>query len=776
MKKVLNLNEKTPKVSNIEQCAFESEIPEELYNYQNWVLAGNGENFGLKQPLCFNDKNRLKPANRGGEEWIVSTLPKLQERLSKSDETNKILNGFGFQPANTGIYILDIDHHEEGEMSDSKKSFIEKYSKQTYTEVSTSGKGYHLLFRTEENKPLCLKRETLNLRDFEAEIYGGDECENYVLLTGKKLDVSPNTVEFASPELLEEIKHQPKTNRKVSTESYSSQDDSLFNALQITDRQQYIGELLGGTFECYEMNGEEARYTTNTFVENGLSQGHHFAVNQNGSWHLWDDTSIGGGILQALAVKHKMFERTNYGLQIRKNLAPDYFEETRGVFGKIEIIRHEKTESPVFDVEQLPGWLYDYVKFVNSLSVSYPEFNYIGGLNLISSLTGRMFYYELPWELGKEQNLSLYTFMLGLSGSVKSGAFTNAEKMKNLILASTLDISATCAVLPKSFSKEAFDVALVGTVPKSDQEREEQKDNHKNSNGVLWFDECGGFLAQMNGKSGYLSSFKDKLMDYWSGSPITIIRKDPEDRTRNIEVISELDTRLSVWFATTFESFDQNVPLSDLKTGFLTRFLLVAPRGKQERIRNRDMSKAVEIQKKLVSRMSGKLYQWHQDFISNNYKPVEIIFTPPQINRVDDWYFDTKEGKDDLTVSYLGKLQNYIFKLAALFQIIDDTGDYVVSDDNFERAFRLIEDYHLPMYIEVSKRVALTPNRLQSRIMKALEDAGGKMSRRDLYRKTHPKTSKEFTEAINMLISDMEYVTVSDNGDYCLIGSCHEVS
>ena len=776
MKNNVKLNENTPKVSNIEHCAFAGEIPKELYSYSNWVLAGNGQHFGFKQPLCFNDRNRLKPANYGGEEWHVSTLPKLQERLQASDEKHKVLNGFGFQPAGTGIYILDIDHHEEGEMPESKKSFIEKYSKETYAEVSISGKGYHLLFRVDENKPLCLAKETVNLRDFTAELYGGDECRNYMFLTGKKLEGSPDFIEFASTELLEEIKHQPNKNREINTEQYSSNDDYLFNALSITDRQKHIGELLNGTLENYQKGGEEAYFTTNIFVENGLSQGHHFSVNKNGNWHVWKDSSVSGGLLQALAVKHKMFETTSNGLQIRKYLEPDYFDETRGVLGKIEIIRHEKTESPVFDVEQLPGWLKDYVEFVQSVSISYPEFNYIGGVQLLSFLAGRMFYYELPWELGKEQNLSFYTFMLGLSGSVKSGAFTNAEKMRELILRNTLIPSPT-TVLPKSFSKEAFEVALVGNVPKTVEEREEQKTNQKNSNGSLWFDECSGFLMQMNGKGGYLSSFKEKLMDYWSGSPITIIRKNPEDRTKNIEVISELDTRLSVWLATTFESFDNSVPLSDLKTGFITRFLMVAPRYKQERIKNRDVSKAVEVQQKLVSEMSKTVYRWHSDYENNNFKPIKIVFTPSQIDSVDDWYFDTKEGKDDLTVSYLGKLQNYIFKLAALFQIIEGTGDYVVSDENFERAFRLIEDYHLPIYIEVSKRVALTPNRLQSRIIKALEDNGGRLSRRDLYRKTHPKTSKEFTDAVNMLQYDMEYITLSEDGKYySLIGSCHEVS
>ena len=263
MKNNVKLNEKTPKVSNIGQCAFAGEIPKELYSYPNWVLAGNGQNFGLKQPLCFNNKNRLKPANRGGEEWNVSTLPKLQERLQESDEKHKVLNGFGFQPAGTGIYILDVDHHEEGEMSDSKKSFIEKYSKQTYAEVSNSGKGYHLLFRVDENKPLCLKKETLNLRDFTAELFGGDECSSYVLLTGKKLEGSPDFIEFASTELLEEINHQPNKNREINTEQYSSTDDYLFNGLGITNRQKHIGELLNGTLENYQKGGEEAYFTTN---------------------------------------------------------------------------------------------------------------------------------------------------------------------------------------------------------------------------------------------------------------------------------------------------------------------------------------------------------------------------------------------------------------------------------------------------------------------------------------------------------------------------------
>lgn len=207
-----------------------------------------------------------------------------------------------------------------------------------------------------------------------------------------------------------------------------------------------------------------------------------------------------------------------------------------------------------------------------------------------------------------------------------------------------------------------------------------------------------------------------------------------------------------------------------MKTGFITRFLVVAPKYKQERIKNRDVEKATEVQKELVTALSQKLYTWHNDWSNNNYQPIKIKFSTEQVERVDEWYFNMKEGKDDLTVSYLGKLQNYIFKLASLFQILEGNSDYTVSAENFERAFNLINDCHLPAYLEIAKRVSLNPNRIQSRILKALEDAGGRMTRRELTRKTSPKNAREFEEAINMLIIDMGYLKTE--GKYYILENC----
>lgn len=764
MKNKVNLIEKNNKSIEFKQCAF----PEEIMHEKAFCFAANGTgNLENKQPVTISN-GKLIPANIGG--WKLSTYSDLMKSLEENQQfETEIHTAVGFLCPPEYV-VLDIDGHGKEGLSDARKDFVRRYAETTYCEKSVSNNGYHMIFRCDS--PMASGKINVDFGEGlnGIEVFGGLECKTHVILTGNS---NKKTIGHLPDELREKVKEAAKTRDITKQKTFDSgiynESARLLDKIKMPPVDVYC-KLFNGTVEKNHFN--ETRCITNYFEENFDIPAHHFGVKSDGTWCLYGNNMKGGSLLEAVAITENAYD---FNKGKRKNTVTlsqliMLAEDKLGISeDKVEItIKNSQTGTP-FDTNMLPKWLKDYVDFVQSVSISYPEFNYIGGLQLVSFLSGRMFFYELPWELGKEQNLSLYTLMLGLSGSVKSGAFTNAEKIRELVLRNVLIPSPT-TILPKSFSKEAFEVALVGNVPKTAEEKEEQKMNQKNSNGSLWFDECSGFLTQMNGKGGYLSSFKEKLMDYWSGQPISIIRKNPEDRTKNIEVISELDTRLSVWLATTFEAFDSSVSLSDMKTGFITRFLVVAPKYKQERIKNRDISKAAEVQKELVTALSQKVYTWYNDWCNNNYQPIRINFSVEQINRVDDWYFDTKEGKDDLTVSYLGKLQNYIFKLASLFQILEGNGDYTVSAENFEKAFNLINDYHLQAYLEIAKRVSLNPNRLQSRILKALEDAGGRMSHRDLTRKTSPKNAREFEEAINMLIMDMGYLKTE--GKYYILDNC----
>ena len=765
MKNQSKLNEKNTKSIEFGQCAF----PEEIMHEKAFCFAANGTgDFTNKQPLTVSNGN-LIPANEGG--WKLNTYSDLMKSLEENPQVKTQIHNPAVGFLCTQEYVvLDIDGHGKEGLSDAKKDFVSRYAETTYCEKSLSGNGYHMIFRCDS--PITSGKINVDFGEGLGgiEVFGGVECKIHVILTGNS---NGKEINHLPDELREKIKEAAKnrdsTKQKTFDSGICNESALLLSKINKSPVDVYC-KLFNGTVE--EERFKETRCVTNYFEENFGIPAHHFGVKENGEWCLYGNNMKGGSLLEAVAITENAYDfgrgklKNTVTLSQIKTLAEDKLGISED---KVEItIKNSQTRTP-FDTNMLPKWLKDYVDFVQSVSISYPEFNYIGGLQLVSFLAGRMFYYELPWEMGKEQNLSLYALMLGLSGSVKSGAFTNAEKIRELVLRNTLIPSPT-TILPKSFSKEAFEVALVGNVPKTAEEKEEQKMNQKNSNGSLWFDECSGFLSQMNGKGGYLASFKEKLMDYWSGQPISIIRKNPEDRTKNIEVISELDTRLSVWLATTFEAFDSAVSLSDMKTGFITRFLVVAPKHKQERIKNRDISKAAEVQKDLVTTLSQKVYTWYNNWCDNNYQPIKINFSVEQINRVDDWYFDTKEGKDDLTVSYLGKLQNYIFKLAALFQILEGNSDYTVSAENFEKAFNLINDYHLQAYLEIAKRVSLNPNRLQSRILKALEDAGGRMSHRDLTRKTSPKNAREFEEAVNMLIMDMGYLKTE--GKYYILDNC----
>ena len=411
--------------------------------------------------------------------------------------------------------------------------------------------------------------------------------------------------------------------------------------------------------------------------------------------------------------------------------------------------------APVLNWEtQLPdGIIKKYVEINTHISETYPEFNYLCILNVLAVLAGRKFGYYTPWELLTPQSTAIYSYMLGASSSKKSTAIKNASAFLDVVAKS--DQFEPCRKIPKNFSRESFEIELLG-------------DNSQlfeaNSCGYLWYDEVVSLISSMNARGGYNAGLRDKFCAYWDGEPIEIIRKNPDDRTKNISIKSDLQTRLNLLFSTTLTNFTENSFAIDATSGYLLRFLFVAPQYEQKTIGERDEIKNRADLLELAAKVTRIYAKW-QNAYAKNKDTMYLTFSDAQKQKLDGWYHEvTTTDTDSLNVSYIGKIQNYVLKLSVLFHVSDETWtetDLEVSDYAFDMAFNLCKDFHFVTYRAVSELISSNPSAMQTRILRKLESMPNKtVTHRDLTRAIQPKNRKEFDENIRMLQVDMQLIDV----------------
>lgn len=424
--------------------------------------------------------------------------------------------------------------------------------------------------------------------------------------------------------------------------------------------------------------------------------------------------------------------------------------------------------APVLDWQNMlpDGVFKSYVDSSSRVTEAYAEYNYFGMINILSILSGRKFCFYLPWEDLHEQNTSFYLYMLGLSSAKKSTAMNRAEELLKMVLGDQHDknmiFQEPCKKIAKNFSLQSFEVELCNADAGNDESA---------SNAYLNYDECVSLIQSMNAKGGFNAGLRDKFCEYYDGKEIEIIRKDPDNRTKNIKIKSDKKTRLNLWFSTTYGNFEENTYTIDAKSGYLLRFLFACPTYEQNRIKERNISQSRAETYELASTLVKMYDKWQKAYELNDKQPIELKFTSEQTTKIDDWYHDTQDREtDDITLSYIAKLQNYMCKLAVLFHVSNENWNYMdltVSDEAFNKAFDLCVDFHMPTYKYAASLVSCNPSALQTRIIRALTDAPNHtMTHRDLTRKLNPKNKKEFTESISMLENDMQLIdTFTDNSN-----------
>ena len=162
-------------------------IPAEMKALKQWVIWGVEEDNPEKktklktpytpQPIVKAGKNRAhadKPSTWTDFETALSAAARVYSELGRG--------GIGFELGN-GIAGIDLDHaiNEAGELSEFARSIVNRMK--SYTELSPSGRGLHILFRVSESEETLRERlgGKLGGKKASIELYFG---VHYLTVTG----------------------------------------------------------------------------------------------------------------------------------------------------------------------------------------------------------------------------------------------------------------------------------------------------------------------------------------------------------------------------------------------------------------------------------------------------------------------------------------------------------------------------------------------------------------------------------------------------------------
>jgi hypothetical protein len=152
-------------------------------------------------------------------------------------------------------------------------------------------------------------------------------------------------------------------------------------------------------------------------------------------------------------------------------------------------------------------------------------------------------------------------------------------------------------------------------------------------------------------------------------------------------------------------------------------------------------------------------------FSAHQEDPIKFHLTPEAMHYYNEWCVKNNDilakMSDDPKLSMFARLQIHTLKLAMLFTIGRfgsleelDTGNITITNEHVYEAIRVIETYFMPIAWKIYEMVELAESENdQKKILSALKQRGGKISRRMLMRKVRMK-SKDLDDAIHQLVNE----------------------
>lgn len=340
------------------------------------------------------------------------------------------------------------------------------------------------------------------------------------------------------------------------------------------------------------------------------------------------------------------------------------------------------------------GWLGTYVLYARRLTDAPIAFHVAGGLAAMAGAIGSNVY----WHGGgsREQWPNLYILLLAPSGVFRKSTSVDLPTYP-------LANAVPGIILDREFSPEQFIRNLA---------------DHPTS--VLKESEFGSLLERM--KSSYMQGMKQRLTDLFDcqDSYDRVIR-GPDGKGERIRIMRPA---LTILAASTLDWLVESLTETDMRSGFMPRFLFIAPTAKESEPPGGYWAQGDAGQLAVLTKALAQMAHMKRAQVS--FKRVR--------RRIVEWttdqsgYAESGQAPDELMGLY-SRLGHHLAKLCALLTVSDEAiaASYEVTEDAAERAIAMLEWILTGTARVFDERV--TFSKFEQQAQKALRFIGGQTER-----------------------------------------------
>jgi hypothetical protein len=368
-----------------------------------------------------------------------------------------------------------------------------------------------------------------------------------------------------------------------------------------------------------------------------------------------------------------------------------------------------------------------YTSYWSKMTDAYPDYHYAAALSILSTIADRKLYFD---NANGRLFTNLWCMLLGKSSIARKS--TALSKISDMLDGSCYNR------LSGSFSPEGLTEEL-----------------SENSHAYMVKDECADLLKGMNSRS-YMQGLRDPLCRLY----------DCRGEKRKLKAakgkISEFvvnDPYLTLTWATTGETLRRSTNVDDVSSGWLLRFLYVFPQYSKTRMGVRRKEDTDDTGLNHLKEHFKEISQ-----AVNNISHCELILSEKGYICFNDWS-ERKEAElfdKGLHGDLFARYEQYALKLAGLIYLgepeaIELLREHqhilIIPDDCLKEAIRVIDEYFLPVGLELIGDVSISNvDGIQSRIKVALKDAPDKtLTKSALLRKVPDVKGTDMNDHLDVL-------------------------
>jgi hypothetical protein len=483
----------------------------------------------------------------------------------------------------------------------------------------------------------------------------------------------------------------------------------------------------------------------------GSENGHNWTVNKRTDKVYCRRCGAGTrDVIQGIALKLGQIECKDLGTGIR--ITRDDFEECLKYLRDLgysdaidefyrlrkaaqETAKYTQLDEPLpeakyhtLDIKLSPdNFISKYVNYWSKMTDAYGDYHIAGALSILSTIADRKLYFD---NANSRLFTNLWCMLLGKSSIARKS--TALSKISDMLDGSCYNR------LSGSFSPEGLTEEL-----------------SENSHAYMVKDECADLLKGMNSRS-YMQGLRDPLCRLY----------DCRGEKRKLKAakgkISEFvvnDPYLTFVWATTGETFRRSTNIDDVSSGWLLRFLFVYPQYPKTRMGVRRKEDTDDTGLNHLKEYFKEISQ-----AVNNISQCELILSEKGYTIFNNWS-ERKEAElfdKGLHGDLFARYEQYALKLAGLFYLgepeaIELLREHqhivIIPDDCLEEAIRVIDEYFLPVGLDLIGDVS-TSNicGIQSCIKTALKDAPNKtLTKSALLRKVPDVKGTDMNDHLDVL-------------------------